>query len=378
MATKRQKQQSKKIAEQMGFPTTLPECPTTDDRGEIDSAIMYALNWLNVSANHQKERAWACAYMKEEKLFTGTELAKIKVIDKALFNRFGRYCLMLMNGYPKDGWVEKYIDSGMCRIQKQLNKKPKPVVKVVDIQEKINNKATEKCGDALHMIDEFIDTIHKRKKSEDLSFMDFSSWIETNDVKGKIASKMIPILEEDKSQYTVALNDKQVRSAYPQFTDSQLKRVILFYESFIDSLTEKKVQKKTQKPRRKKVVSPVKLTQNVKYLLETKDFGGIKSIQPSKIVGASRLVIVNTKTRIYTIFESEEKNGLTIKGTTVYNFDTKKSVSKKIREQYLEDLVKTSKNEGIRNIRNKYNSIKSKEFVPNGRINGDCIIIRAL
>lgn len=266
----------------------------------------------------------------------------------------------------------------MCRIQKQLNKKPKPIVKVVDIQEKINNKATEKCGDALHMIDEFIDTIHKRKKSEDLSFMDFSSWIETNDVKGKIASKMIPILEEDKSQYTVALNDKQVRSAYPQFTDSQLKRVILFYESFIDSLTEKKVQKKTQKPRRKKVVSPVKLTQNVKYLLETKDFGGIKSIQPSKIVGASRLVIMNTKTRIYTIFESEEKNGLTIKGTTVYNFDTKKSVSKKIREQYLEDLVKTSKNEGIRNIRNKYNSIKSKEFVPNGRINGDCIIIRAL
>lgn len=379
MASKRQRQQSKQIAEQMGFPTTIPEFPETETQDDIDCAIMHALNWLNVVANDQKERTWAVKYLKDNNKFNGTEISKIKVMDKSLFARFGRYCHMLNNGYPELDWITDYIDAGIQRIQRQLNKKPKPTTKpTTNVQEKMENKAAEKCGDVLHIIDEFVDSIKTRKKSEDATYVDVASWINTNNVKGMVASKMIPILEDDKEQYSDALTDKELRATYDHFTDSQMKRIVAFYDMFIDGLQEKKTEKKTRKPRRKKAVSPVKLAAKVKYLQETKDFGGVKSVPPTKIIGASRLVLLNTKTRVYTIFEADDKSGLTVKGTTVYNFDQKKSVSKKIREQYIEDLVKVSKNEGIRAIRNKYNSIKSKESVPNGRINGDCIIIRAL
>lgn len=382
MATKRQKQRSRQIAENMGFPTSLPECPVTENQEEIDSAIMTALNWLNVVANPQKERSWAVKYFKEKNLFNGTDIARIKVMDKSLFDRFGRYCHMVLNGYPETDWIIEYIEKGTEKVQnylnrssaKQTNSSEKPVV---NVQERMDNKASEICGDILHIIDEFVSSVSERKKSEDSSFIDISSCIEQYEIKGMVASKMVPLLKEDKMQYVEALNDKEIKQAYT-FTDSQMKRIIAVYDSFLDAIQEKKIQRKTRKPRKKKQISPIKMTEKVKYLNETTDYDGVKSIVPSKIVGATKLMVFNVKYRTFTIYESVDASGFTVKGTTIYNFDTKKSVSKRIREQYVKELLKTSQKEGIRAIRTKYNSIKSKEATPNGRLNGDCLILRAL
>jgi len=62
----------------------------------------------------------------------------------------------------------------------------------------------------------------------------------------------------------------------------------------------------------------------------------------------------------------------------VYNFDVKKSFAKKIRETYIKDLLTTASKSGIRAIRNKYNSINAKEFIPKGRINGDTLLVCVL
>ena len=69
-------------------------------------------------------------------------------------------------------------------------------------------------------------------------------------------------------------------------------------------------------------------------------------------------------------------DGLSVKGTTIVGFDDKKSRERTVRKP--EQIVKDCVGAGIRVINNRYNSLKTKESVPTGRINKNCVILQAL
>jgi hypothetical protein len=68
--------------------------------------------------------------------------------------------------------------------------------------------------------------------------------------------------------------------------------------------------------------------------------------------------------------------GLSVKGTTLQGYDEETSVSKTIRkpDEVLPRLLKGGKLV----LRKLMSEINSKESVPNGRINGDTILLRVI
>ena len=133
--------------------------------------------------------------------------------------------------------------------------------------------------------------------------------------------------------------------------------------------------KSARKPRKRKVLSISKKVQKVKYMEESKEYK-LKSIDPSAIVGASALLVFNTKSRKIGIYKAKKGNYLDIKGTTLQNWDVETSQQKTLRKPD-EQIPAFRGTRAIRRCETLLKNIRAKVFKMNGRINGDMIIMKA-
>ena len=129
-------------------------------------------------------------------------------------------------------------------------------------------------------------------------------------------------------------------------------------------------QKKT---RRKKVYSAQEQTKKLNYKITDTEYH-LTSINPELIVGSGQLWAFNTKTKEITKYESEDRAGLGVKGTTIQNFG-KYSATKKIgnRTKHFLDRIQ----EGGKIVLSKVlDEINTKSSKPTGRINEHIILLR--
>lgn len=346
---------------------------------EIDVQVMHALNWYANMANDAKERAWFIAYASQTGLLTKQECQKSKEIDAGVFVRAGRYAHMMTNGFPIESWTKDTIEKCISRLRKKFSDK-KVVIEekknAPSIQDRMDEKAYEISNFVTTQIDSFLETLAagKIKKSDDESFFSMTSYLNSNEIKSPIASRVLKKLELDIQEWRDAEKNNE---GYDYLTDSEIKRMVRFV-GWIEEALKLKIAEKTtaKKTRKKKQKTPQELTKKVKFLARTDLYGGIDSITPDKILGSEKVIIYNIKTREYSIYESLDKLGLSFKGTTIQNFDEKKSVSKKIRETHIKSLLDTTQKQGIRATKNAFDSIKAKQFLPNGRTNENSIIMK--
>lgn len=173
-----------------------------------------------------------------------------------------------------------------------------------------------------------------------------------------------PILKE--------LQDPESKEAYSSLTAEQQKKLQAFVEKVIGfckgKITEKENTIVVRKKRRK---NPIDIVKKLTFKKEDPTFK-ITSILASKIVGAEKLVTFNTKYRTLTIFEANSSHGLSVKGTTIIDFDETKSKVKKLRKP--DEFFAAIKDKGIRVVRSTFDAIKSTEKTPTGRINDEMIL----
>ena len=121
--------------------------------------------------------------------------------------------------------------------------------------------------------------------------------------------------------------------------------------------------------RKKRKVNKANRVKKVKYLKECE---GVESVNPEKIIGMHYFVCYNCKQRKIYFYESSE--GFDIKGTTLKNFDPKKSFCKNFGRSKL--TLNQIQNSGILSIRQEMEKIKNKSLEATGRINGDMILVK--
>ena len=98
----------------------------------------------------------------------------------------------------------------------------------------------------------------------------------------------------------------------------------------------------------------------------------LKSVSPTGIVGADELYCFNVKTRKLQVYKALDGMTLTVKGTTIMNFDMDKSSQKTVRKP---ETVSGISDKGKRVCANFMKALTAKPNVPNGRINADTILI---
>jgi hypothetical protein len=168
--------------------------------------------------------------------------------------------------------------------------------------------------------------------------------------------------------------DEQLKEGYSHRSRKQIKNFIAFLQEIESAckmlMEEAKVNKK---PRAKKTVPAEKIVAKLKYLKQNEPLK-LVSINPTDIIGAKELWVFNTKTRKLGRYVAKEYGELSVKGTSVINFDENTSIQKTIRKP--EEKIKEFKAAGKVQLRKFLEDINATDTKMNGRINEETILLR--
>jgi hypothetical protein len=140
--------------------------------------------------------------------------------------------------------------------------------------------------------------------------------------------------------------------------------------------------KATRKPRKPKVKSSAKLVEKLKFC-KTDDKFKLASVPAEQIVGANELWVFNVKTRKLGKYVAKnidpkgmgrEGSGLSVKGTTITQFDEALSIQKTLRKP--QDQLKEFKGAGKVKLRKFLDEINTTDTKLNGRCNPDTILLK--
>jgi len=354
--------------------------PTWDNefssKDNVESAIEKALAWYwnvyrNDSLVHKK---WVIEYSKS--IISNDDVKFLKSNPSKLFSPIGHYCRMMSLSAPLSDLIrervissiKKLVSSGKVKYEEKKKKG-----KIVSVQDRIRKQVSEYLSYIEVKLDESVCFI---KDGAGVRFS-IERWLVDNKVKS-IQSKMISdwfirLLDELKRAYID--KDPELIEGYDFLSRSQLKKYMLLVQEIVDTCDHySKVVSISKRTQKKKNKTPIKMVEKVKFLKEDSKLG-IKSIPPIRLIGAKKVWIYNIKYRTIAYYTCDTfSDGLSIKGTTICNFDEEKSKSRKVRkpELYMKNIMSLGK----RAMDNKYKQLKTKESIPTGRLNGNCIILR--
>ena len=310
--------------------------------------------------------------------------SKLSIEEVKAFNRAGdrllpmTVCSLIMAhraGMPFRGrHIEFIIDSVMEVVAKA---EPEPVAEIATaeqvayrptIQDRLAERTSEIIGELEGIFDDVATGVKNPTKLYD--------YLVANNVVQSQLGKYEDVYKTRKAELELAISkkDEQVREGYSHLKAADFKRIIAWIDDLLAAVEQYRgVKKSLKKARVKKAPSREKVVAKIKY---AKDNAGLKivSINPADIIGAQALWVYNVKTRKLGRYVAAAYQTLNVKGTSIVNFDTDKSVSKTLRKP--EEKLKEFARAGKVQLRKFLDDVKATETKMNGRINADIVLLK--
>ena len=310
--------------------------------------------------------------------------SKLSIEEVKAFNRAGdrllpmTVCSLIMAhraGMPFRGrHIEFIIDSVMDVVAKAEPEvldavaTPEQVAHRPTIQDRLAERTSEIIGELEGIFDDVATGVKNPTKLYD--------YLVANNVVQSQLGKYEDVYKTRKAELELAISrkDDQVREGYSHLKAADFKRIIAWIDDLLAAVEQYRgVKKATKKARVKKAPSREKVVARLKY---AKDNAGLKivSINPADIIGAQALWVYNVKTRKLGRYVAAAYQTLNVKGTSIVNFDTDKSVSKTLRkpDENLREFAKAGKVA----LRKFLDDIKATEAKMNGRISADVVLLK--
>ena len=343
-----------------------------------ESQIIELLNWYNYHKTKDDAKTYFLEYLQS--CDVAQPITKISSLDNITFNNNIGWLCRIFKGNPVD-FPKKYvknIEEAKARVlqvvvtqpdELPIEQKHKP-----SIQENIANQLKAYIGDLDVILDQFVE----KKCVGDFSLY---QWLKSKNVKHYQAKDIANHFESTLLKELVEAKDgvcEQLKEAYSFLTPEQLDAYIKFVQSFVadGDLWEKESKQLSsvnRAPRTKKQKSPTKLVEKLNFLKQGESF---TSINPTEIIGASQLLVYNIKTRVLSWYVCTNPHGLSVKGSTLLNFDETQSYGKTLRKPdvVIPQIITSAKP----TIKKLITNIKAKEKKLTGRINKDTILLKVL
>jgi hypothetical protein len=179
----------------------------------------------------------------------------------------------------------------------------------------------------------------------------------------------------DELETVIQGRDADLVEGYGNFGRLQLKNLVKFSEQVIaDCASYVQIKKTERAPRKKKAVSPEKLTARFKYLREFPELG-LVSEPVTRLVGAQEAWLYDTKKRKLIYVTADTHLGsFTIKGSAVIGFDTTNSLQKTLRKPA--EQIRALLQGGVAQHRKYFRDIRATETRFNGRGNENLILLK--
>jgi len=270
--------------------------------------------------------------------------------------------------------IAKAVKDGKNDVDETATEKVIPVVKKETIQDRLAEKFSEAMGDIEGAIDDYILEGKDPKVFHLLSVANIAV---------QYSSKIVELIRPRIAELNEMIEgkDAQLVEAYRHLGKREAKAYIKMYESIInDAMAYKTSKIATRAKPKRKPVPPERLVKGLKYM---KDFAalGLKSINPTEILGMSELWTYNTKTRklgrfVVSMHGDMVVGQLGVKGSAIIGFDEIKSTCKTLRKPA--EQLAMLKTQGKPGLRKFMDTIKAVETRLKGRISPETILLRAL
>ena len=245
-----------------------------------------------------------------------------------------------------------------------------PKAPVISVEQRVIEAARKQSEE----IDYAIDAFFKNKKS------DFStkSFLSSNGISGAVAKRIGEYYKSTLAELDEAIEgkDEQLVEGYSFLTKSELKRFRDFIESIIEDCTNASLAAKANRaPRVKKAKPPTKQVEKLKYLAEFPELG-LKSVHPTKIVGAQQLWVYNTKNKKLGVYYATGSSGFSVKGSSLLGWDPEVSSQNGLRKPA--DIIPKVLEGGKLALNKILSSLTTINTKMNGRLNAETILLRVL
>jgi hypothetical protein len=268
--------------------------------------------------------------------------------------------------------IAKVLKEGAEDIKPEIEAETKSLLPQISIQDRLREAAARMAEE----IEEAIENFQADPESFDPKAFKVLNLLKGKQAKAAHARIIKDFYKANYDEITEALEGKceQLKEGYGHLSKKQLKNIQSFYNEVLSACDmlaqEAKINKK---PRVKKSVPAEKLVAKMKYA-KTNEPLKLVSINPADIVGSKELWIFNVKTRKLGKYVAAEYQELSVKGTSIINFDEKNSVQKTLRKP--EEQLKEFKAAGKVALRKFLEDIKAVDIKLNGRINEDTVLLK--
>jgi len=350
---------------------TEPEWTGTDE--EFDSNdVLKALNWYVTRSDKRNYKKWTLDWMKDKKSpWSNEDINLAKKASLKEFRTYGHYCRMLSRGFPQvpeltttvDSYIQKLIVLG--KNKKESNKDKV----VISPKERMENQVTELAGELMEICDNVNQSL--MNKTDDYKKIKIYQWLKGKEVGYRQAEMLALVFAPALAELDELLKgeDSQLMEGYSYLGKRQQKQLHKFMSDLVGECLRYYADNKTVRKKRK--TDPKKVVAKVQYEKNSKEFG-IKSVNPIDILDSTKVVVYNTKYNTLSVYYASVGQTLSIKGTTIQNFDPDKSMTRTIKRP--KEVIKTIKNQT--SFDKVWNSQHSMIKSPNGRLNANTVIMK--
>ena len=339
-----------------------------------------AAHWYNYYYNSKDYVPTVLQYAEDQLGYTKKEIQALKKLkDWELVGLVGKSVKLFYRGYEyneselnriKQDYKEKLAKAKTIvkEIKEEQATKPKPPT----IQERMRQKMVDTVYvDWDHIVDGWMDGDFKRK-------IDVYKLFKQYQLKGAVLNMFRDQVMREYEPIVDAYNKTcdQAVEAYSHISKANQKKMIAVMDTVFEDLDKLKAAAKAARvPRTKKPKASDVQVKNLKYKVEDID-AKLMSINPVMIPGKEVLFVYNTKTRKLIQYKTNSTKGFEVSGTTIKNI-CESSRSATLRKP--DDILPLILNKTIKQIdKQVWDTLTTKISVPNGRINIDCILLRAI
>lgn len=353
---------------------------------EFDHHLRKSFRYYNYYYSPKDLKKYVVAWLRQHEGDNG-----FHKLDKATIDLYARsadhltpftVCALIKaheQGMPlRDRHVE-YILDAVKRVlllkadneEEEVKKETKPEVKIVTIQDRMNEVAKK------HILyfEILEDGLFAGENIDPKAY----EYLVKNSVPQALISKIQAVFEPRSNELKEARKgqDEQLKEGYSHYKAADFKRCEAFYDKlFQDLASYNQTKRATKKAAVRKPPQKEKLVKNLKYLKQDTALK-LVSINPVDIVGAEVLWVYNVKNRKIGRYVAEAMGGvLGVKGTTITGYDANKSTQKTLRKP--EEQIKTFLANTKIELRKYIENIKTTEIKLNGRINADTILLKVI
>jgi hypothetical protein len=345
---------------------------------DYNISLIKWLNFFNVEVPMKDKQAWVISYWKSQGKVT-------KGLEKLTngFNQCATLIKLKEQGYSIESNHEKFLES---HYQTLFKRTKQPVldengneVEDPDVKAKLESESKktvsiqERTDKLLHTHLAEFDAAIDELCTAGTEF-DTKSYLLTNQVKSAMAKDIGDYIKIQLTEWETTLKgkDPQLNEGYGHYDKKGLKQVISFLSDAMNECFRTSIiSKTTRAPIKKREKPAASLVSKMKYLKEFPDYK-MRSLQPEKLIGASTVILFDTKFRKLIQYESLEGSTLTVNGATLKNFDPEKSFSKTVRKVEILDGVHRMTKRPFTALMKGINSVEAKVT---GRVNENQIIL---